>query len=526
MRAPNLLRTPTADPHHIYMAKKKTAQSKKETTPVARPPIVAVMGHIDHGKSTLLDYIRKTNVAEGEVGGITQRLSAYEVVHTGEAGAERSITFLDTPGHEAFAAMRERGAGAADVAILVVAADDGVKPQTLEAHKTITESGMPFIVAFTKTDKPNADIERAKQSVLEAGIYLEQLGGDVPWVPISSTTGDGIDELLDMILLVADLAEPTCTPANSATGVVIEANRDPKKGIAATLIVQDGTLASGSFVIAGSAFAPVRIMENHVGKQIREATCSMPVQIIGFSELPEAGTPFAVVSSKKEAERMVAEHNEAPNEPDARVEPASDEKEEFPIILKADVAGTIDAIEYEVDKIEHPDVDIRIIDTGVGTVSESDVKRASAAEHSIIIAFNVGVDASAQNMAERLDITIVSFDIIYKLTEWLAEELARRAPSKDVEDVTGRAKVLKTFSHTKDKQVVGGTVTEGALAVGAQVRIMRRDLEIGRGVIRNLQQQKVAVSEVQEGSEFGIEVAARVEIAPGDVLEAFTVVRQ
>jgi translation initiation factor IF-2 len=266
-----------------------------------RPAIVAVVGHIDHGKSTLLDYIRKTNVVAGEAGGITQHLSAYEATHNG-----RSITFLDTPGHEAFRAMRSRGLTAADVAILVVSAEDGVKPQTLEALSLISEAKIPYIVALTKIDKPGANSERTKMSLLENNVFLEGLGGEVPWVAVSSKSGEGIPELLDLILLAAELEGLDADPAKPGSGLVIEAHMDGRRGNTATLIVKDGSIKSGEYIVCGDAMAPVRIMENFLGKNIKEARPSQPVRIIGFSSLPEVGTPWRVVETKKEAEAEVA----------------------------------------------------------------------------------------------------------------------------------------------------------------------------------------------------------------------------
>ena len=282
----------------------------KELPSGSRPPIVAIVGHIDHGKSTLLDYIRRANVAAGEAGGITQHLSAYEAAHENATG-KHTITFLDTPGHEAFAAMRSRGLEVADVAILVVSAEEGVKPQTMEAVKLITEVGIPFIVALTKVDKPGANIERAKMSLLENGIFLEGMGGEVPFVAVSGKTGEGVPELLDLILLAGELEGLTADAELPGEGLVIEAHVDPKRGNTATLIVQNGSIESGEFVVSGESFAPVRIMENFLGKPIKEALPGSPVMIVGFSTLPQGGASWRVVESKKEAEADVAEYRQS-----------------------------------------------------------------------------------------------------------------------------------------------------------------------------------------------------------------------
>jgi len=327
-----------------------------------RPPVVAVVGHIDHGKSTLLDYIRNTTVVEGEAGGITQHLSAYEAVHK-NAGGEHKITFLDTPGHEAFKAMRSRGLEVADVAILVVSAEDGVKPQTLEALKLIEGVKIPYIVALTKIDKPSADVEKAKASLLEHGVYLEGMGGEVPYVAVSGKSGEGVPELLDLILLAAELEGLAANPTGPGEGVVIEAHIDNKRGATATLIVENGTVAAGEFVISGEAFAPVRIMENFLGKAIKEALPGSPVRIVGFSALPAVGARFKTVETKREAESSVAEAlRQTQSKRDisttpVKKEPIEGEEEEapevmvLPLVIKTDVAGTGDAVVHEIEKL-------------------------------------------------------------------------------------------------------------------------------------------------------------------------------
>jgi translation initiation factor IF-2 len=277
---------------------------------VPRPPVVVVMGHVDHGKSTLLDYIRKSNVVESESGGITQHISAYEVTHKDENGVDKLITFLDTPGHEAFSKMRSRGATTSDIAILVVSAEDGIKAQTLEAYNTIIESKIPYIVAINKIDKPNANIDKVKMDLVEKGIYLEGLGGDIPFVPISAKNGTGVNELLDMILLVSMMHESTGDRSELASGVIIEANREPKRGISATVIIKNGTLRTGMFVASGEAIVPTRIIENFLGKPIKEATFSSPVRLVGFISMPEVGNTFQTFKTKKEAEEYVQKFKE------------------------------------------------------------------------------------------------------------------------------------------------------------------------------------------------------------------------
>lgn len=505
------------------------SQAPNSATLVPRPPVVAVVGHIDHGKSTLLDYIRKSNVVAGEAGGITQHLSAYEASHNG-----KTITFLDTPGHEAFAAMRSRSLSAADIAILVVSAEDGVKPQTTEAYKFIESTATPFVVAITKIDKPDANIERAKNSLLESGIYLEGLGGNIPYVGVSGKAGTGIDELLDLILLQAELSELMYDPKAPARGIVIEAHADAKRGIAATLIVKDGTLRSGGFVVAGAAQAPMRIMENFLGKPIREVGAGQPVGIVGFSALPAVGSEFYTVENKKEAEAKVDEAVQAEKgkQPPADSTGAiSEESEEAPptvaaIVIKTDVAGSGEAVVHEIGKIPLiKNLEIRMLANSVGAISENDVRLAGSGETpGMVVGFNVKVESSAAALAERLGVAVATFTIIYKLTEWLQEELHNRRPRERVDEKIGSARVIKLFSSDKKSVVLGGRVEEGKMVQNAEVRIMRRDLNLGEGSIVSLQSQKKSVREVPEGSEFGAQIKTSASVAAGDHLEIIEVV--
>lgn len=482
-----------------------------------RPPIVAVMGHIDHGKSSLLDYIRKANVTAGEAGGITQHVSAYEAVHEHE-GAPRSITFLDTPGHEAFRALRSRGAAAADVAILVVAADEGVKPQTMEAYEAIMETNTPFVIAFTKMDTNGADLTRVQTSVLENGIYLEGLGGSIPYAPVSSKTGDGVPELLDLVLLTADLAELSADPDAPAEGFILESSQDPRQGMAATLIVKDGTLSTGQFVVAGQATAPVRFIENFIGERIPAAGPSQPIRISGWSALPPAGTPFMSAKSKKEAEKLSVAPAAKQNTR-SEAQSASAEFAYLPLIIKADVTGSIEAIKHELQKVAHERAAVKIIGEGVGAVSEGDVKTAQAGD-GMIIAFTVGTDANARDLAERTGISIETFSIIYDLKDRIAELLTARAPQVTVEEEQGQAKVLKMFNATGVKQVMGAKWVSGVLTLGTKVKIDRRGIELGTGKITNLQVARADVKDIHVEGEFGLQVESKVEIAQGDTLIA------
>ena len=515
---------------------KNTAAAQGE-----RAPVVVIMGHIDHGKSTLLDYIRKTNIVDKEAGGITQHISAYEVTHEKD-GVKKEITFLDTPGHESFGKMRSRGAIVADIAILVVSAEDGVKPQTIESIKAIRTAGLPFIVAINKIDKPNANVEVTKQKLAEADVYLEGYGGDISWVAISAKTGQGIPELLDLILLTAELAGFKGDASKKAEGIVIETKLDTKKGISAVLVIKDGTLSRGSYIVAGDSWTPVRIMENFLGKPIETAKFGSPVQIIGWSKLPEVGSLFYAVDSKKEAEAEALKYGTeaavakaatvknvvvkvANNGPVKKTaEEIAKEKEivvkvQLPVILKADTVGSLEGIEHEINKIKRELVEVQLIQKGIGPISEIDIKGALGATGAVVLGFNVRTDSAALNLADRSGITVKNFDIIYKLSEYLTGLADERAP-KPTEEIKGTAAILKIFGKQHDKQVIGGKVTSGAIKVGEVVTIRRRTAEIGTGKIRNLQQMKADTDMVVEGKEFGAQIESKIELAAGDTIES------
>ena len=510
----------------LHITNKKPAPI---STIMVRPPIVTVMGHIDHGKSTLLDYIRKANVVGGEVGGITQRLTAYEATHTNEKGEVKKITFLDTPGHEAFSKMRSNSAVAADIAILIVSAEDGVKAQTLEAYKAIDSSGIPFVVAINKIDRPNADVERTKQTLTENEIYLEGYGGNIPWVAISAKTGEGVPELLEMVLLIAEMEDLKGDTSLKAEGVILESHVDPKRGVTATLVIKDGVLKKGMCVTSRGDITPVRSIENFLGEKIEQAQFSMPVSISGWSDLPMSGSGFNSFHTKAEAKKWVDEFREASRENakiNKRDEGAKAGVLRIPVIIKADALGAIDAILHEIKKIQVDNVEIKILASGGGSITENDVKLVSSDGDGIVLGFGVSADASARSSAERFSVTIATFDIIYKLTEWLAEEMEKRRPRLEVEERSGAAKIIRIFNTEKSSHVVGGKVTEGVISVGDIVKIMRRDFEIGRGKVVELQQQKLKSKQVTEGLEFGAKVDSKQEIAQGDVLEAFVVVKK
>jgi translation initiation factor IF-2 len=519
--------------------------NKEDKNLVSRPPVVVIMGHIDHGKSTLLDFIRKTKVVDGEAGGITQHVGAYQAIYTGKDGVQHPITFLDTPGHAAFCNIRERGAQSADIAILIVSAEDGVKPQTVEAFKNIKDAKIPFLVAITKTDKPNANIDKAKTSLGENEIYVEGWGGDVSCVPISSITGDGIGELLEIIILMAEMANLTTNPALDACGVVVESTLDTRKGVSATLLVKDGTLREGTFIVAEGSYCPVRFIENFKGEKIKSGTASMPVKILGWNTIPGCGAPFVTVKSKKIAEEMIEDWNEKQkkilsdlsktvNKAPTKTEDSENKEDSepetviIPVIIKADVIGSLEGVKHELVKIHHDNVLLSIISSGIGDINENDVKMATSDPRTIIVGFNVKPDKKTSAMIDRspIPLNVKTFTIIYELSEYINQAVIEKIPKVYIEEVSGCAKILAIFSKEKDKQVVGGKVESGTIGNGNEVRLMRRGAEIGRGKIRELQSKKIKVSEVAEGFEFGMMVEAKMEIAPGDRVEAVRTVEK
>ena len=493
-----------------------------------RPPVVAILGHVDHGKSTLLDYIRKTNIVGGEAGGITQHLGAYEVVHKGKDEKEHRVTFLDTPGHEAFSGIRERGAIVADIAILVVSGEDGAKPQTLEALSFIKKTKTPYLVAITKIDKPSADVERTKQSLAEKEIYVEGFGGDIPFVAVSAKSGEGVDDLLDLILLVAEMNDICGSPAAPIEGYVIEADVDKKKGIGATLVIKNGTLSAGTCVVAENAFVSTGRMENFRGESIKEVFPGMPARIVGWSRLPQVGTKIALVSDKRAAECAVSLFEREKRRVQSQPAATSDQEEKVvvPIIIKADAGGSLEALEQELGKLENEKIVIKIIQKGLGEISEKDVKTALGSSDAVIVGFNVGVDAPTKSLIERSTVPVERFDVIYKLVEWVEGIAKTRTPKVSVETVKASAKVLKIFNTEKDKQIIGGKVTEGEISVGDEFKVWRRETEIGHGKVRDLQRLKEKVTIAPMNSEFGASVSTSVEIVPGDRIDAITVVEE
>ncbi|OHA21400.1 MAG: translation initiation factor IF-2 [Candidatus Taylorbacteria bacterium RIFCSPHIGHO2_01_FULL_51_15] len=496
-------------------------------TKTPRPPVVAILGHVDHGKSTLLDYIRKTNVVEKEAGGITQHLGAYEVAHKTREGVERSITFLDTPGHEAFKGIRSRGATVADIGILIVSAEEGVKPQTVEALLAIKKAGIPYLVAATKIDKPEANVERTKQSLAEHEIYVEGYGGDVPFAAISSKTGEGVSDLLDLILLVAELHDIGSVEGAPMRAFVIESNVNKKKGIFATVIVKEGVLQKGGFLVAENAFTPTRRIENVQGASIEKGEPGMPVVIAGWSDVPRAGAACRLVETKREAEALVqGEEEKRRKRPDNTATTVLAETALLPLVIKADTAGSLEAVEAEVQKQATEKVPIKIVARGIGAISESDLKSAKGGGEIAIVGFNVGIDGPAKSIIERGGITVQTFDVIYALGEWVGSLVKKRTPKVTVTVMKANARILKIFTTEKDRQVIGGKVLEGMLETGDEFTIFRREALIGKGKIRELQRLKEKVSSVPQGAEFGAFVSTSIDIMPSDRIEAAKSVEQ
>lgn len=491
-------------------------KSKETKSILPRPPIVVVMGHIDHGKSTLLDYIRKTNVTEKEAGGITQHISAYEA-ECEVGGQKHKITFLDTPGHEAFCSVREHGAAVADIAILIVSAEDGVKPQTVEALGCITKDGMPFIVAINKIDRPGANLDKTKQDLAEHGVLVEGWGGTIPVVPISAKTGEGVAELLEMVILQTELEELKGDKEVLAEGFVIESHLNQKQGISATLIIKNGSLKTGLFVATFGAYAPVRSIENYLGENESEASFSSPVKIGNWNEQPRAGAEFKTFLQKEAAVEFASQK---PNsEKISTGETPTDVW--FEILIKADTYGSLDAIEHELQKLGNEKIRVKIIAKAVGNISEKDVKTAIT-KKTLILGFNVEVDKNAQMLAMREKIEIKTYNIIYELLDFIKEKIEANTPKEKVSVVTGEAKIIRIFSKNKDKQVVGGRVEMGEIKNGNLVEIFRREALIGTGKVKELQTQKVKTDLVKEGTEFGLLIESKIELVAGDFIKATT----
>ena len=480
-----------------------------------RPPIVVVMGHIDHGKTTLLDFIRKTKVAEKESGGITQHIGAYEAEHKG-----KKITFIDTPGHEAFGKMRSRGAKVADIAVLVVSAEDSVKPQTKEAIAIINEAGMPFVVAINKIDKPNADPARTRKDLAEGGVLVEEYGGKIPALDISAKTGQNVDTLLDTLLLVSELEELKWNPEDAVSGVVIESHTDPQKGKVATLLLKNGIIRRGMFLTMADAVTPVRVLENFRGDIIDSASAAMPVVVSGLAKEAELGEEFRAFENKREAEEYAILQSEG-----TRVSLKTSQVEEgramLSIILKTDVSGSREAIEHMVERLQFEKVGARILKSETGDISESDIKLAGSDANTIIAGFRVKIPQALKDAASSQGIEVIISDVVYELEDGIKKEMSGRVPSEIQRVDIGQARILKFFKKEKSKQIIGGRVLDGVVRRNASFDIERNKMKIGAGRVLSLEREKVNTEEVGGGFEFGVLVEANIDIVAGDTLLFF-----
>ncbi|MDO5596011.1 MAG: translation initiation factor IF-2, partial [Bacillota bacterium] len=502
-----------------------TAEDKEEDL-VPRAPVVVVMGHVDHGKTSLLDYIRNSQVAEGEAGGITQHIGAYQVDVNGSP-----ITFLDTPGHEAFTAMRARGAMITDIAILVVAADDGIMPQTVESINHAKAAEIPIIVAINKMDKPEANPERVKQQLTEYGLVSEEWGGDTICCPISAKTGMGVDNLLEMVVLTAEMRELKANPNRSAHGAVIEARLDKGRGPVATLLVQNGTLHQGDVIIAGTAVGRVRAMTDAKGRKINEAGPSVPVEITGMGEVPGAGDDFHAVADERMARELVEqrkhENKMAANSSSQKVtlddlfsQIQQGELKDLNIIVKADVQGSAEAVKASLEKLTNEEVRVRVIHCAVGAINESDVMLASTS-NAIIVGFNVRPDANAKDTAARSKVDMRMYRVIYDCINEMEAAMKGMLAPKFKEVSLGAAEVREVYKITGAGIIAGCYITEGKVQRNAQIRLVRDGIVVHEGTISSLQRFKDAVKEVAQGYECGIGIEKYSDIKVGDVIEAF-----
>ena len=500
----------------------------KDEDLVPRAPVVVVMGHVDHGKTSLLDYIRNAHVASGEAGGITQHIGAYQVEIHG-----KPITFLDTPGHEAFTSMRARGAMVTDIAILVVAAEDGIMPQTVESINHAKAAGIPIIVAINKMDKPEANPERIKQQLTEYGLVCEEWGGETIVCPISAKTGMGVDNLLEMLTLTAEVGELKANPNRAAQGTVIEARLDKGRGPVATLLVQNGTLHQGDIIIAGTSVGRVRAMVSDKGQRITEAGPSVPVEITGLSEAPAAGATFNAVADEKLARELVeqrkAEEKAKANAPVTKVsledlfsQIQAGEMKSLNLIVKADVQGSVEAVKASLEKLSNEEVRVRVIHGGVGAINESDVMLASTSQ-AIIVGFNVRPDAAARESAARANVDMRMYRVIYDAINEIEAAMKGMLAPKFREVLLGHAEVRQTYKVSGVGTVAGCYVQDGKLQrKDCQVRLVRDGIVIHEGVLASLQRFKDSVKEVQAGYECGLSIEKFNDIKEGDIVEAFT----
>lgn len=493
----------------------------------ARPPIVAVMGHVDHGKTSLLDAIRESDVASGEAGGITQHIGAYQVTKN-----NRKITFLDTPGHEAFSAIRAHGAKMTDVAIIVVAADDGVKPQTKEAIKHAQVAEVQIVVAINKIDKPEADENRVKQELSEAGLVPDDWGGNVPCVPVSAKNGQGIDKLLDVVLLVADILEPKATFKGQASGVIIESHKETGRGAVVTVLVQKGTLQLNDNIVAGRSIGKVRSLEDYRGRKIKQATPGMPAVISGLKTVPNFGDWFEIVTSEKIAKDWLARQArkdsfksltnvKSVSAQDINKAVIDGRVKELALVLKADVQGSLESLTESLEAIGNDEVRVKIISSGVGDISENDINTASAG-NALILGFNVSIKAAVNQLAKQAGVDFRLYKIIYELLDDVRDWLSSLLPPEIIETELAKLEILGIFKVTKEQIITGGEVKSGKITPNLEVKIERAGELVGSGRLTNLQKEKQAANEIIEGEQCGLSIATKDEIKVGDILIFFT----
>ena len=507
----------------------KYASEEDETKLVKRPPVITVMGHVDHGKTSLLDAIRKTNVTSGEAGGITQHIGAYTITVKGE-----QITFIDTPGHAAFAAMRKRGANLTDIAILVVAADDGVMPQTIESIKFIKEAKIPMIVAINKIDVPTANVEKIKQQLTEYDVVPEEWGGDAIMIPISAKTGENLDKLLEMVLFVSEYQNLRANPNREASGAIVESRLDKGMGAVATVLIQNGTLHVGDYCLVGTISGKVRAMVDDKGKNIKSAGPSVPVSILGLGGVPNAGDQLYVVDEKLSkqviAERVEKERmgliKKADTSVDALMNKITESNfKDYNVIIKGDVAGSVEALRETLSAIANEEVKVRCIHGGVGAINENDVMLAQASS-AVIIGFNVKPDFKAKILAEKYKVDIKFYKIIYEAIEFVTEEIDKLKTPKFKEVVTGHAEVRQLFKASKVGIIAGSHMLDGKITKSSKVRITRGSKLIFEGEVNSLQREKDDVKEVLSGFDFGVTFAGFTDLAVGDIIEAYALERE
>jgi translation initiation factor IF-2 len=490
-----------------------------------RPPVVTIMGHVDHGKTSLLDAIRGADVVAGEAGGITQHIGAYQV--TVPDGSK--VTFLDTPGHEAFTEMRARGANVTDIVVLVVAADDGLKPQSIEAINHTRAAGVPMIVAINKIDKPDAKAQRVREELLQHEVIVEEMGGEVQNVEVSATKKTNLDKLLEAIALQAEILELKANPDRAAEGTVVEAKLDKGRGPLATVLIQRGTLRVGDVFVAGASSGKVRAMIDDKGRQIKEAGPAVPVEVLGLSAVPGAGEPFTVVENEARAREVAAYRQGLLDRKRTTSAPVSLENMfasrasttmEFPLVVKGDVHGSVEAIVHALNRLSTDDIRVRILNSGVGAITESDVTLASASG-APIIGFNVRPNAKAREIAERTKVELRYYDVIYHLTDWARGAMAGELGPEIIETVVGRAEVKEVFPAGKKDKAAGLLVLEGVIRKGLHARLTREDVIVSKTTISSLRRFKDEAAEVRAGMECGVLLADTNDIKPGDRLEVF-----